>query len=100
MLAVRPHEAVGNGSPRWMTAASRKRAHRTRPTGRLTPLIRRRPETCRRAEVRQGTFRAHLLSSLMSLDSTLGRAVTRPRLARTRDERPGPPGTNGGWEAS
>jgi hypothetical protein len=38
MLAGRPHEAVGNGSPRWMTAAPRKRAHRTRPTGRLTPL--------------------------------------------------------------
>jgi hypothetical protein len=36
MLAGRPHEAVGNGSPRWMTAAPRKRAHRTRPTGRLT----------------------------------------------------------------
>ena len=25
MLAGRPHEAVGNGSPRWMTAAPRKR---------------------------------------------------------------------------
>ena len=37
MLAGRPHEAAGNGSPRWMTAAPRKRAHRTRPTGRLTP---------------------------------------------------------------
>jgi len=37
MLAGRPHEAVGNGSPRWMTAAPRERAHRTRPTGRLTP---------------------------------------------------------------
>ena len=35
-LAGRPHEAVGNGSPRWMTVAPRKRAHRTRPTGRLT----------------------------------------------------------------
>ena len=39
MLAGRPHEAAGNGSPRWMTAAPRKRAHRTRPTGRLTPEI-------------------------------------------------------------
>jgi hypothetical protein len=38
MLAGRPHEAVGNGSPRWMTVAPRKRGHRTRPTGRLTPL--------------------------------------------------------------
>jgi hypothetical protein len=38
MLAGRPHEAVGNGSPRWMIAAPRKRAHRTRPTGRLTPF--------------------------------------------------------------
>src|SRR4029077_1575741 len=38
MLAGRPHEAAGNGSPRWMTAAPRKRAHRTRPTGRLTPF--------------------------------------------------------------
>ena len=37
MLAGRPHEAAGNGSPRWMTAAPRKRAHRTRPTGRRTP---------------------------------------------------------------
>jgi len=25
MRAGRPHEAAGNGSPRWMTAASRKR---------------------------------------------------------------------------
>ena len=39
MPAGRPHEAAGNGSPRWMTAAPRKRAHRTRPTGRLTPLF-------------------------------------------------------------
>ena len=38
MLAGRPHEAVGNGSPRWMTAAPREREHRTRPTGRLTPF--------------------------------------------------------------
>jgi hypothetical protein len=38
MLAGRPHEAVGNGSPRWMTADPRERAHRTRPTGRLTLL--------------------------------------------------------------
>ena len=37
MLAGRPHEAAGNGSPRWMTAARAKRGHRTRPTGRLTP---------------------------------------------------------------
>jgi hypothetical protein len=35
MLAGRPHEAVGNGSPRWMAAGPRKRVHRTRPTGRL-----------------------------------------------------------------
>ena len=35
MLAGRPHEAAGNGSPRWMTAGPRKRVHRTRPTGRL-----------------------------------------------------------------
>jgi hypothetical protein len=38
MLAGRPHEAVGNGSPRWMIAAPREREHRTRPTGRLTPI--------------------------------------------------------------
>src|ERR1700678_2326126 len=38
MLAGRPHEAVGNGSPRWMTVGPRKRVHRTRPTGRLTPF--------------------------------------------------------------
>jgi hypothetical protein len=41
MLAGRPHEAAGNGSPRWMTAAPRKRVHRTRPTGRLTRPVRR-----------------------------------------------------------
>ena len=39
MLAGRPHEAAGNGSPRWMTAGPRERAHRTRPTGRLTPSM-------------------------------------------------------------
>ena len=38
MLAGRPHEAAGNGSPRWMTADPRERVHRTRPTGRLTPI--------------------------------------------------------------
>ena len=38
MLAGRPHEAAGNGSPRWMAAGPRERTHRTRPTGRLTPL--------------------------------------------------------------
>ncbi len=36
MLAGRPHEAVGNGSPRWMAVGPRKRVHRTRPTGQLT----------------------------------------------------------------
>jgi sugar lactone lactonase YvrE len=35
MLAGRPHEAAGNGSPRWMATGPRKRVHRTRPTGRL-----------------------------------------------------------------
>ena len=40
MLAGRPHEAAGNGSPRWMAAGPRERVHRTRPTGRLA----RRPE--------------------------------------------------------
>ncbi len=35
MLAGRPHEAVGNGSPRWMAVGPRKRVHRTRPTGQL-----------------------------------------------------------------
>jgi hypothetical protein len=35
MLAGRPHEAAGNGSPRWMAAGPRERAHRTRPTGQL-----------------------------------------------------------------
>jgi hypothetical protein len=34
MLAGRPHEAVGNGSPRWMAAGPRERVHRTRPGGR------------------------------------------------------------------
>jgi hypothetical protein len=29
MLAGRPHEAVGNGSPRWMAVGPRKRVHRT-----------------------------------------------------------------------
>jgi hypothetical protein len=40
MLAGRPLEAAGNGSPRWMTAGPRERAHRTRPTGRLARLSR------------------------------------------------------------
>jgi hypothetical protein len=36
MLAGRPHEAAGNGSPRWMAAGPRfTRVHRTRPTGQL-----------------------------------------------------------------
>ena len=36
MLAGRPHEAVSNGSPRWMAAGPRlTRVPRTRPTGRL-----------------------------------------------------------------
>jgi len=35
MLAGRPHEAAGNGSPRWMAAGPRERVHRTRPTGQL-----------------------------------------------------------------
>jgi len=35
MLAGRPHEAVGNGSPRWMAVGPRERVHRTRPTGQL-----------------------------------------------------------------
>jgi hypothetical protein len=35
MLAGRPHEAVSNGSPRWMAAGPRERVHRTRPTGQL-----------------------------------------------------------------
>jgi hypothetical protein len=38
MPAGRPHEAAGNGSPRWMTAGPLRRVHRTRPTGRLTPF--------------------------------------------------------------
>jgi hypothetical protein len=35
MLAGGPHEAAGNGSPRWMAAGPLARVHRTRPTGRL-----------------------------------------------------------------
>ncbi len=35
MLAGRPHEAAGNGSPRWMAAGPREPVHRTRPTGQL-----------------------------------------------------------------
>jgi hypothetical protein len=35
MLAGRPHEAAGNGSPRWMAVGPRERVHRTRPTGQL-----------------------------------------------------------------
>jgi hypothetical protein len=46
MLAGRPHEAAGNGSPRWMAAGPRERVHRTRPTG---PLARRPALTCGRA---------------------------------------------------
>ena len=45
MLAGRPHEAAGNGSPRWMAVGPRKRAHRTRPTGRLTPTYTSSPAT-------------------------------------------------------
>src|ERR1019366_5644860 len=41
MLAGRPHEAAGNGSPRWMAVGPLRRAHRTRPTGRLTRRLRR-----------------------------------------------------------
>jgi hypothetical protein len=39
MLAGRPHEAVGNGSPRWMAVGPRKRVHRTRPTGQLARCL-------------------------------------------------------------
>jgi hypothetical protein len=35
MLAGRPHQAVGNGSRRWMAVGPLTRVHRTRPTGRL-----------------------------------------------------------------
>ena len=54
MLAGRPHETAGNGSPRWMTAASRKRAHRTRPTGGLPPFM---LLTCGGAAVARPQFR-------------------------------------------
>src|SRR6201995_725685 len=40
MPAGRPHETASHGTPRWMTGASRKRGHRPRPTGRLTPFFR------------------------------------------------------------
>src|SRR5215470_16604651 len=40
MLAGRPHEAAGNGSPRWMAADPRERVHRTRPTGQLARRLR------------------------------------------------------------
>jgi hypothetical protein len=43
MLAGRPHEAAGNGSPRWMAAGPHPRVHRTRPTGRLARHPRRWP---------------------------------------------------------
>src|SRR5450432_3404510 len=43
MLAGRPHEAAGNGSPRWMAVGPLRRVHRTRPTGRLTRRPRCRP---------------------------------------------------------
>jgi hypothetical protein len=39
MLAGRPHEAAGNGSPRWMAVGPRKRVHRTRPTGQLARCL-------------------------------------------------------------
>ncbi len=40
MPAGRPHEATGNGGPRWMTVARTSvRRHRTRLTGRLVPSI-------------------------------------------------------------
>ena len=37
MLAGRPHEAVGNGSPRWMTAAPRERG--TEPGLQAPPFV-------------------------------------------------------------
>ncbi len=43
MLAGRPHEAVSNGSPRWMAVGPLRRVHRTRPTGRLARRLSRRP---------------------------------------------------------
>jgi hypothetical protein len=37
MLAGRPHEAAGNGSPRWMAEGPRERVHRIRQN--LTPAL-------------------------------------------------------------
>src|ERR1039458_2316399 len=59
MLAGRPHEAVSNGSPRWMAVGPRlTRVHRTRPTGRLA----RRPSgfACSRREVSAGPLSGDL----------------------------------------
>jgi hypothetical protein len=56
MLAGRPHETAGNGSPRWMAVGPRKRAHRTRPTGRLAR--RARPLSCTLAALKPWRTRA------------------------------------------
>src|SRR5580704_5997177 len=75
MLAGRPHEAAGNGSPRWMTAGPRKRVHRTRPTGRLTPLI----CLCTGARLwslsGRGTFGAYACRSERSVERVAGTAA-------------------------
>jgi hypothetical protein len=51
MLAGRPHEAAGNGSPIWMAAGPRKRAHRTWPGGRVAPGL---PGAPRKVRAPQG----------------------------------------------
>jgi hypothetical protein len=52
MLAGRPHEAAGNGSPRWMTVAPRKRG--TEPGLQAdSPLIDVHPDYTTRTEPEQ-----------------------------------------------
>jgi hypothetical protein len=69
MLAGRPHEAVSNGSPRWMAVGPLRRVHRTRPTGRLARRLTAAPSAVDRASSRcrahpQWLIRARLWANL------------------------------------
>ena len=80
MLAGRPHEAVGNGSPRWMAVGPRKRVHRTRPTGQLA----RRPLLYLRLhahEIVRGRISAHA-----SADANIASSASRPKVTGIREQ--------------
>ncbi len=95
MLAGRPHEAAGNGSPRWMTAAPRERAHRTRPTGRVSAIVAAVPGsvqelTARARELRvaagvsQRAMAAHAGVAQSTIASWETGRITAPGVARSR----------------